>query len=105
MAQKLFGKYNVTKANGEPTDPEAQYFVLRIDTDPAALVALIQYAYAQDDLIFREQLLQWAAEYYGKGDPVDNLDLDESWANAWKEQKDNEFCPVCGLSKLKCDCK
>lgn len=105
MAQELYNKYNVTKANGEPTDPNAQYFVLRIDTDPAARVALIQYAYTQEDLAFREELLDWAAKYYGKGDPVENLYLDESWADAWRERQDAEFCPICGLSKLKCDCK
>jgi hypothetical protein len=77
MAQELYNKYNVTKANGEATDPNAQYFVLRIDTDPAARVALIQYAYAQDDLEFREQLLQWAAKYYAQGDPSDDWDISD----------------------------
>ena len=77
MTQGLFNKYTVTKNDGTPTDPNAQYFVLRIDTDPAARVALIQYAYAQEDLVFREQLLDWAAQYYGKGDPIDDWDLSD----------------------------
>lgn len=61
MSQKLFGKYNITKADGTPTDPNAQYFVLRIDTDPAARSALKTYAHSQDDPEFRSQLLQWLA--------------------------------------------
>ena len=39
----LFGKYSVSKADGT-TDPDAVYFVLRIDTDPAARRALMKYA-------------------------------------------------------------
>lgn len=40
----LYRKYIVTKANGEPTDPRARYFVLRLDTDPFALRAVLEYA-------------------------------------------------------------
>lgn len=40
----LYGKYIVTKRDGTPTDPDAEYFVLRIDTDPAARAALNAYA-------------------------------------------------------------
>jgi len=32
----LFKKYVITKADGSPVDPEAVYFVLRLDTDPHA---------------------------------------------------------------------
>lgn len=39
----LYGKYKVEKADGSPTDPEARYFVLRIDTDAAARSALRLY--------------------------------------------------------------
>jgi len=59
MTQRLFGKYNVTKASGEPTDPNAQYFVLRIDTDPAAMMALGFYASLHPDHTFRDELHQW----------------------------------------------
>lgn len=38
-----YGKYIIKKANGEPIDPHAQYFVLRIDTDPHARAALREY--------------------------------------------------------------
>ena len=71
MAQGLYNKYTITKTDGTPVDPNAQYFVLRIDTDPAARVALIHYAYAQEDLVFREQLLQWAADHYLQAAPDD----------------------------------
>jgi hypothetical protein len=38
----LFNKYYVNKVDGSPTDPEAVYFVLRLDTDPnARRVALV----------------------------------------------------------------
>ena len=36
-------RYTVTKTEGD-TDPDAQYFVLRIDKDPAARIALRAYA-------------------------------------------------------------
>lgn len=40
----LYGKYIVTKANGDPVDPEAEYLVLRIDKDPGARWAAETYA-------------------------------------------------------------
>ena len=39
----LHAKYQVTKIEGQ-TDPKAQYFVLRLDTDPHARVAVAAYA-------------------------------------------------------------
>lgn len=39
----LYGKYEIRKTNGEELDPKAVYFVLRIDTDPYARVALRTY--------------------------------------------------------------
>lgn len=44
MTDKLYKKYVVTKADGTPVDPEAQYLVLRLDTDGCARVAAIFYA-------------------------------------------------------------
>ncbi|GAI86928.1 unnamed protein product [marine sediment metagenome] len=41
---KLYGKYVVAKADGTPVDPEAQYLVLRLDTDGCARAAAIFYA-------------------------------------------------------------
>jgi hypothetical protein len=43
MTQGLHDKYIVTKVDGSPVDPEAQYFVLRLDTDPSARLALRTY--------------------------------------------------------------
>jgi hypothetical protein len=40
----LYRKYHIAKVDGTPIDPAAQYFVLRIDTDPAARQALLHYA-------------------------------------------------------------
>ncbi len=36
-------KYIISKVNGKPVDPKADYFVLRLDTDPHALKALETY--------------------------------------------------------------
>ena len=44
MSGGLYGKYKIEKANGSKVDPEADYFVLRLDTDPAARAALFRYA-------------------------------------------------------------
>ena len=40
----LYRKYIITKADGSPTDPKADYFVLRLDTDPRARHAARTYA-------------------------------------------------------------
>jgi hypothetical protein len=37
-------KYIISKTNGNPVDPEAEYFLLRFDKDPHALKALYAYA-------------------------------------------------------------
>jgi len=39
-ASGLYNKYVIAKESGEPLDPDAEYFVLRIDSDPAARMAL-----------------------------------------------------------------
>lgn len=40
----IYGKYVISKADGSEIDPEACYFVLRLDTDGAARKAMGQYA-------------------------------------------------------------
>lgn len=40
----LYNKYRITKQDGSPTDPNAVYFVLRLDTDRHARIALRAYA-------------------------------------------------------------
>jgi len=44
MPKGLFDKYKVEKKEGE-TDPNADYFVLRLDTDRIARVVALQYAF------------------------------------------------------------
>ena len=45
----LYGKYHIAKADGSPVDPEADYFVLRLDTDPVARRAAREYSYMTVD--------------------------------------------------------
>lgn len=45
-AQGVYGKYVISKSDGSPVDPEACYFVLRLDVDPAARAAMLVYAEA-----------------------------------------------------------
>lgn len=59
----LFSKYTVTKTDGSPVDPNAKYFVLRLDKDPAAIEALLTYADQCDDLALAEDLLQTLEQY------------------------------------------
>lgn len=63
--KKLYYKYEIIKTNGEPTDPDAHYFVLRIDTDPAARAALITYAdqIQDNEPEFAAQLRAWLAKF------------------------------------------
>lgn len=58
-------KYIISKANGNPTDPEADYFVLRLDKDPHALRALLAYAnsVAIDNLELSSDLHKKLKEY------------------------------------------
>lgn len=57
----LFNKYIIQKSDGSPVDPEAQYFVLRIDTDQAARHAVLTYAdwIRQSDPQFALALRNW----------------------------------------------
>jgi hypothetical protein len=43
VVQGLYDKYDIVKKNGQ-TDPNAVYFVLRLDTDPHARIAALAYA-------------------------------------------------------------
>lgn len=63
----LYGKYIVTKTDGEPTEPQAQYFVLRIDTDLHAQKALVTYAKSvkKDDPTLAEDLIRWLRNVTG----------------------------------------
>jgi hypothetical protein len=52
----LYGKYIIQKADGAPVDPHADYFVLRLDTDPYARIAALEYAIQTDDQTLGEML-------------------------------------------------
>lgn len=58
---KLFNKYVIKKSNGTPVDPTAEYFVLRIDSDPHARAALRAYAESvkENDEKFSNELKAW----------------------------------------------
>ncbi len=45
----LYGKYIIQKADGSVVDPHADYFVLRLDTDPVARRATLEYSYMTPD--------------------------------------------------------
>jgi hypothetical protein len=62
---KLFQKYNVTKNDGSPVDQNAQYFVLRVDTDAVARKAVLHYSscISRTDPEFAEELYQWVMQY------------------------------------------
>ena len=62
----VYGKYIISKVSGEPVDPEAQYFVLRLDTDDAAVEAARTYAVHSmaygGNQYFGKALLEWIRE-------------------------------------------
>jgi hypothetical protein len=57
----LLDKYKIEKVDGSPVDPNAMYFVLRIDTDYHARVALRAYARSTraSDPEFANELDAW----------------------------------------------
>lgn len=65
--KKLYRKFEIAKTDGTPVDPDAQYFVLRIDTDPAARVALLAYAgemMKNGEVEFSNQIVEWVGRFY-----------------------------------------
>ena len=54
-------KYEVRKKSGRPTDPNAKYFVLRVDKDPHALAALLFYAFSvrKDNVLLSDNIMAW----------------------------------------------
>lgn len=63
MSKGWYIKYHITKADGSPVDPNADYFVLRLDKDPAARKAAITYAEACENLELRRDLIDRVAAY------------------------------------------
>ena len=68
----LYLKYHIEKADGSPIDPNAEYFVLRIDKDPAARFAIRAYArfINNENPKFADDLRNWALKYSQK--EIDN---------------------------------
>lgn len=68
----LYRKYVVSKANGQPVDPDADYFVLRLDTDPAARAAAYCYAREIEDRLpaLAEELIDRLNRYDFGGDAL-----------------------------------
>jgi hypothetical protein len=68
-------RFIVQKANGEPTDPNADYFVLRLDKDPHALEALYTYALSiiGDNKQFSSDLMKIYRYYQGQRLPEKHI--------------------------------
>jgi len=62
----LYQKYIIQKADGTPIDTDADYFVLRLDTDPCARGALRNYANRiyGDNPILSKELRDKCDEYF-----------------------------------------
>lgn len=61
--QGLFKKYIISKADKSPVDPNADYFVLRLDKDPAAVKAVLEYARNCDNSMLAQEIID---RYKGK---------------------------------------
>ena len=61
----LYNKYTITKTDGTPVDPNADYFVLRLDTDKFARSAMRFYAMAiqQDNPTLSKEILEKCNQY------------------------------------------
>ena len=71
MNKGLYRKYIIQKADGQPTDPGAQYFVLRIDTDRHARAAIQAYADSVRSENFRLacNIVEWLIDTAPRGEP------------------------------------
>lgn len=63
----IYSKYTITKVDGSETNPNAEYFVLRLDTDRHAQAAVLEYArsVASENPELAEdirQLINWIEE-------------------------------------------
>lgn len=59
----LYGKYTIQKSDGSPMDPNADYFVLRLDIDPIARLAALEYSYQTDDETLAHQISDRVVHY------------------------------------------
>lgn len=63
----LYGKYLLSKADGSVVDPEADYFILRLDTDPIARMAANEYAIRTPDGKLGRELAARVTKYLHAG--------------------------------------
>jgi hypothetical protein len=69
----LYGKYRIAKVGGSPVDPNADYFVLRLDSDPVARRAALQYSYMTPDRTLAIGLQEKLTKYNPKMEDCINL--------------------------------
>lgn len=64
-SQGLYQKYKLEKTDGSPVSPDAQYLVLRVDTDMAAREAALCYAsaIAYDMPELSKDIFAWVDQY------------------------------------------
>jgi len=62
----LYGKYAIRKTDGSTIDPKADYFILRLDTDPAARIAAREYALHTSDMALGKALEDKITKYFVK---------------------------------------
>jgi hypothetical protein len=93
--QGLIQKYKVEKTNGEPVDPAAKYFVLRLDTDKAARQAMM--VYAKLTLETNETLSTQIAEMLFKLDPNTLFSCPKCDGLGWRGPSTGKQsrCPLC----------
>lgn len=59
-SDQLYEKYVVTKKDGTPIDPDAVYFVLRVDNDEDALFAAMLWAVRKERMGLYEDLRKYS---------------------------------------------
>ena len=71
MNKGLYRKYIIQNADGQPTDSDAQYFVLRIDTDRHARVAMQAYvdSVRSENGRLAWDIAEWLIETTPRGGP------------------------------------
>lgn len=83
----LFRKYTITKADGSPTDRDAEYFVLRLDKDKHARKAVMAYADSveSENPVFAKDLRYWVQYGFLGGE---------------RDSNDNYQCVCCHCGKV-----
>ena len=68
----LYNKYIIKKSDGSDVDPNAMYFVLRLDSDAHARTALMAYAASvlESDSKFAYELINWVLQIRSAQPPL-----------------------------------